>query len=43
MAQIVELQDKSNDKLEEMLENGREELFNLRFQKAPRGWRTQPG
>lgn len=34
MAQIVELQDKSNDKLEEMLENAREELFNLRFQKA---------
>lgn len=34
MAQIVELQEKSNDKLEEMLENAREELFNLRFQKA---------
>jgi large subunit ribosomal protein L29 len=34
MAQIVELQEKSTDKLEEMLENAREELFNLRFQKA---------
>ncbi|MEM7330734.1 MAG: 50S ribosomal protein L29 [Chloroflexota bacterium] len=34
MANIVELRDMSNDKLEEMLENGREELFNLRFQQA---------
>jgi large subunit ribosomal protein L29 len=34
MAKIVELREKSNDKLEEMLENAREELFNLRFQKA---------
>jgi large subunit ribosomal protein L29 len=34
MAQIVELREKSNDKIEEMLENAREELFNLRFQKA---------
>lgn len=34
MANIVELRDMSNDKLEEMLENSREELFNLRFQQA---------
>ena len=34
MANIVELREMSNDKLEEMLENAREEMFNLRFQKA---------
>lgn len=34
MANIVELRDLSDDKLEEMLENNREELFNLRFQQA---------
>lgn len=34
MANIVELRDKSNEQLEEMLENSREELFNLRFQHA---------
>lgn len=34
MANIVELREMSDDRLEEMLENGREELFNLRFQKA---------
>lgn len=34
MANIVELRDMSDDKLEEMVENGREELFNLRFQQA---------
>ena len=34
MANIVELRDMSNEKLEEMLENGREEMFNLRFQHA---------
>lgn len=34
MANIVELRDMSDDKLEEMLENNREELFNLRFQQA---------
>lgn len=34
MASIVELRDMSDDKLEEMLENAREELFNLRFQVA---------
>lgn len=34
MAAIVELHQMSNDKLNEMLENAREELFNLRFQKA---------
>ncbi len=34
MANIVELREKSNSELEEMLENGREELFNLRFQHA---------
>jgi large subunit ribosomal protein L29 len=34
MASIVELQEMSDKKLEEMLENGREEMFNLRFQKA---------
>ena len=34
MAAVVELRDMSNDKLEEMLENSREELFNLRFQQA---------
>jgi len=34
MAKIVELRGMSNQKLEEMLENNREEIFNLRFQKA---------
>jgi large subunit ribosomal protein L29 len=34
MANIVELNQMSNDKLEKMLEEGREELFNLRFQQA---------
>jgi large subunit ribosomal protein L29 len=34
MANIVELRDMSNEKLEEMLENSREEMFNLRFQQA---------
>lgn len=34
MANIVELREMSDDKLEEMLENAREELFNLRFQQA---------
>jgi large subunit ribosomal protein L29 len=34
MASIVELNQMSNDKLEKSLEDAREELFNLRFQKA---------
>lgn len=34
MAAIVELHQMSNDKLKELLENAREEMFNLRFQKA---------
>ena len=34
MANIVELREMSDAKLEEMLENGREEMFNLRFQIA---------
>jgi large subunit ribosomal protein L29 len=34
MASIVELRKTSEDDLEEMLENSREELFNLRFQHA---------
>lgn len=34
MANIVELREKSDEQLEEMLANGREEMFNLRFQKA---------
>jgi large subunit ribosomal protein L29 len=34
MANIVELQEMSDEKLEEMLETAREEMFNLRFQKA---------
>ena len=34
MANIVELREMSDDKLDEMLENAREEMFNLRFQKA---------
>jgi len=34
MANIVELNQMSNDKLEKMLEEAREEMFNLRFQKA---------
>lgn len=34
MFNIVELRGKSNDQLEEMIENAREEMFNLRFQHA---------
>ncbi|GAB4276570.1 MAG: hypothetical protein Kow0080_26870 [Candidatus Promineifilaceae bacterium] len=34
MATIVELREMSNEKLQELLENAREEMFNLRFQKA---------
>lgn len=34
MAKIVELREMSDDKLDELLENAREEMFNLRFQKA---------
>ncbi len=34
MANIVELREMSDDKLLEKIENAREELFNLRFQKA---------
>ncbi len=34
MANIVELRETSDEKLEEMLENAREEIFNLRFRKA---------
>lgn len=34
MANIVELRDMDNDQLEVMLDNSREELFNLRFQHA---------
>lgn len=34
MANIVELREKSMAELLDMLEGGREELFNLRFQKA---------
>ncbi|MCA9897806.1 MAG: 50S ribosomal protein L29 [Anaerolineales bacterium] len=34
MANIVELREMSDTKLEEMLENSREEMFNLRFQRA---------
>lgn len=34
MANIVELRGMSDAKIEEMLENAREEMFNLRFQKA---------
>ena len=34
MLNIVELREMSGDRLEEMLENAREEMFNLRFQQA---------
>jgi large subunit ribosomal protein L29 len=34
MANIIELREIGDDKLEEMVENAREELFNLRFQQA---------
>lgn len=34
MANIVDLREMSDKRLGEMLENAREELFNLRFQKA---------
>jgi large subunit ribosomal protein L29 len=34
MAAIVELREMSDEKLEELLENAREEMFNLRFRHA---------
>ena len=34
MAAIVELREMSDEKIEEMLENAREEMFNLRFRHA---------
>ena len=34
MANIVELREMNGEKLAEMLENAREEMFNLRFQQA---------
>lgn len=34
MASIVELRDMSDDEIREMMENAREEMFNLRFQNA---------
>lgn len=34
MATLVEMHEMSDAKLEEMLENAREEMFNLRFQRA---------
>lgn len=34
MANIVELREMSDEKIEELLETAREEMFNLRFQKA---------
>jgi large subunit ribosomal protein L29 len=34
MAHIVELREKSDEEIEEMLENAHEEMFNLRFQHA---------
>lgn len=34
MANIVELREMSNEKLNEILENNQEEMFNLRFQHA---------
>ncbi len=34
MANIVELREMSDDKLDKLLENAREEMFNLRFQVA---------
>lgn len=34
MAKIVELRDRTNEKLVEMIENARLEMFNLRFQRA---------
>ena len=34
MANIVEVREMSNDKLDKLLENAREEMFNLRFQNA---------
>lgn len=34
MASIVELREKTDDQIEEMIEDAREELFNLRFQTA---------
>ncbi len=34
MANIVEVREMSDEKLEEKIEDAREELFNLRFQQA---------
>ncbi len=34
MANIVEVREMSDDKLDKLLDNAREEMFNLRFQKA---------
>ncbi|MEJ2751222.1 MAG: 50S ribosomal protein L29, partial [Chloroflexota bacterium] len=34
MANIVEIREMSDDKLTQKIEDAREELFNLRFQKA---------
>jgi large subunit ribosomal protein L29 len=34
MAEILELRDMSDEKLEELLEDRREEMFNYRFQRA---------
>jgi large subunit ribosomal protein L29 len=34
MASIVELREMSNEALDELMENAREEMFNLRFQNA---------
>jgi len=34
MASIVELRDMSDEQIEDLLENAREEMFNLRFQNA---------
>jgi len=34
MASIVEIRDLNTDQVEELLENAREEMFNLRFQRA---------
>jgi large subunit ribosomal protein L29 len=34
MANIVELREMGDNKVEELLENAREEMFNLRFQRA---------
>ncbi len=34
MANVVELREMSDEKLDELIENAREEMFNLRFQHA---------